>query len=379
LQQFFIFWWICTKKAFWGNTAFANDWQWVFGIPVCSGVAAAFASHQGVDALSVGSPIADGFLAALGAFVVTWILSFLVRLGNAPVVLFYAEQKRAETFEQEIRKTAVVLERDIGISEAVGYVAFREWNKSFKDVAGSSDVSGGPENDEVWQALADGVVPSWGKRDEYGVHEPIPASYWFANKVEWFSLLRGRERTQSNVSSFTGDQYTSVKTSRTAVENYWPEIGASGSRALSLLKITFGMGDGFSSSQRSNPYQYKRVLSFKLENRGPRTVTNCRVIIESTDNDSVADATATLLDGATIAPGQHIFVPLVVYGEPFEPDKSSGDSFACVANANARPLFDVGESVLVSLRATGVDTPPLHRKCRVWVSKEKRLQIANEW
>jgi len=88
IRRFFAFWWQCARTAFWGNAAFANDWQWVFGVPICSGIVTFLASQRGATELSTGYPIGDGFLAALGAFVVTWTVAFFVRLFNAPVALF---------------------------------------------------------------------------------------------------------------------------------------------------------------------------------------------------------------------------------------------------------------------------------------------------
>jgi hypothetical protein len=88
-----LLWWTCARRAFWGNTAFANDWQWVFGVPLCSAVVVWLSSKYQLSDLTTGSPIGDAFLAALAAFIVTWLVAFFVRLLNAPVVL-YDEQKR---------------------------------------------------------------------------------------------------------------------------------------------------------------------------------------------------------------------------------------------------------------------------------------------
>jgi hypothetical protein len=37
MRRFFRFWWLCAQRAFWGNTAFANDWQWLIGYPAIAG------------------------------------------------------------------------------------------------------------------------------------------------------------------------------------------------------------------------------------------------------------------------------------------------------------------------------------------------------
>lgn len=88
MGRFFSFWWLCARRAFWGNTAFANDWQWVFGIPVLAFGAGLLNSRYQVAELTTGSPIVDAFLAALAAFVVTWLAAFFVRMLNQPVVLY---------------------------------------------------------------------------------------------------------------------------------------------------------------------------------------------------------------------------------------------------------------------------------------------------
>jgi hypothetical protein len=97
MRRFLSFWWMCAKRAFWGNTAFANDWQWVFGVPVCSAVAAGLNNKLHLSELTTGSAIADVFLAALAAFIVTWLVAFLVRLLNAPVLLYDEQRRIAES------------------------------------------------------------------------------------------------------------------------------------------------------------------------------------------------------------------------------------------------------------------------------------------
>jgi hypothetical protein len=99
MRGFLDFWWICIRRAFWGNTAFANDWQWVFGVPAVSGVLGYLAANKGATDLGTGYPIADGVLTALGAFVVTWCVAFAVRVLNAPVVLYHEQKKRADALD----------------------------------------------------------------------------------------------------------------------------------------------------------------------------------------------------------------------------------------------------------------------------------------
>lgn len=106
MRKFFSFWWLCTRRAFWGNATFANDWQWVFGNPIVSTFGAAVgalipavAQRLGVVGLTTGIPTLDSFLGALAAFIVTWLVSFFSRLLNAPVLLFHQEKLRADALE----------------------------------------------------------------------------------------------------------------------------------------------------------------------------------------------------------------------------------------------------------------------------------------
>jgi hypothetical protein len=102
MRQFFKFWWLCVRTAFRGNTAFANDWQWLFGVPVCSGLAVFVARQQGISELSTGNVITDAVLAALGAFVVTWLVAFAVRVLNAPMILYNEEKRKADLVADRI-------------------------------------------------------------------------------------------------------------------------------------------------------------------------------------------------------------------------------------------------------------------------------------
>jgi hypothetical protein len=102
MRRFFSFWWLCLRTAFRGNSAFANDWQWLFGIPACSALYVLAAGKRDAPDLTTGYPIADAFLAALGAFAVTWLIAFAVRLANSPASLYYEEKRRADLAARRI-------------------------------------------------------------------------------------------------------------------------------------------------------------------------------------------------------------------------------------------------------------------------------------
>src|ERR1700730_8191400 len=102
--------------------------------------------------------------------------------------------------------------RDVGVDEAMAFLCFREWGKYFLDAAGSGKF--GSEYDMFLQAAADGLVPIWGKRENWGVHQLIPRDYWYQNRIDWFSLLKGDAKSESSTQSFQGDHYLSLMTSK---------------------------------------------------------------------------------------------------------------------------------------------------------------------
>jgi hypothetical protein len=390
MRQFFSFWWRCARLAARGNAPHANDWQWVFASPLWQSIGAVVGATIGgalksfwPDAPVIASDTWAGvFLGGLAGFVITWIVFFLIRFVSAPAAVFHAEKHRADDALKRLDalNSDGGSTRDAGIGEAVSYICFREWGHNFRAAAGSAHASGAKEYDELLQALADGQVPAWGKTNSYGVHEPIPVEYWFNNRIDWFSLLRNEPRTEPSNATFRGDAYTSLMTSRAAVERYWPAMGASGPRAISALRISFGMEDGNTSTAGSNLYQLRRTLSLKLENIGQKALSSCKLIVESSDAKSGITFPLVLREGITLAPGEHIFIPLVRYGEALEPHKfNCADSFATLVTPDEKPLFDVGESIQINLKVTGLDTPPHTAQCRTWISQEGRLQIQREW
>jgi hypothetical protein len=226
--------------------------------------------------------------------------------------LFYSENARADDALRKLDALSSDRDsaRDVGIGEAVGYICFREWGHNFLAATGSEHASGGKEYDELLQAFADGVVPVWGKRNSYGVHEPIPKEYWFINRIDWFSLLRNEPSTERNAISM-GEPYISLMTSRAAVERYWLAMGASGPRAISALRISFAADTVDWSSSTRNIHQVRRTISVKLENIGQKTLSGCKLIVESSDAKSGIKLPLILREGVTLAPGDYIFIPLV--------------------------------------------------------------------
>jgi hypothetical protein len=93
MLAFVKFWWQCARIAARGSAPFAKDWQWAFGNPTITAIGpsivagtAAIPKVGGFD-MAAAHPILGPLLIAAGAFVVTWLMAFLVRLVRAPVEL----------------------------------------------------------------------------------------------------------------------------------------------------------------------------------------------------------------------------------------------------------------------------------------------------
>ena len=86
------FWWKCVKLAHSESVEFANDWQWLFGVPIGAALLAWWANRYGYSDVSTGKPIVDGILAGAGAFAITYLVIFIPRLIRAPAFL-YGEQE----------------------------------------------------------------------------------------------------------------------------------------------------------------------------------------------------------------------------------------------------------------------------------------------
>jgi hypothetical protein len=102
MYSFFCFWWRCTRLAARSSAAFANNWMWLVGVPIVTAFSVYIAAQRRESALTTGNPALDGLLAGVTAFAVTWVISFVIRLLNAPVTFLVAEKNRANTFNDEV-------------------------------------------------------------------------------------------------------------------------------------------------------------------------------------------------------------------------------------------------------------------------------------
>jgi hypothetical protein len=167
----------------------------------------------------------------LGVWIATLVCAGLVSIIYIAIKLYrvsilakrISSADRVSQASPGVNRVTLRVARDIGLSEAVAYLCFRQWGKSFLDAAGSSEVDGAAEYDHFLQAAADGAIQIWGRREPYSVYEPIPNDYWFKNRIEWFSLLKGNPESESSRHAFSGDRYLSLMTSRALVEQHFAQ------------------------------------------------------------------------------------------------------------------------------------------------------------
>ena len=114
MQRFFKFWRRCAQNAFWGNAPFANDWQWLIGYPVVAVILAAvgyfYAELSGKIELTLTNGALGALIAALAAYVVTWLAAFVVRLLNQPVLLFDEQRRQIDTLLGKARSSTAEIE-----------------------------------------------------------------------------------------------------------------------------------------------------------------------------------------------------------------------------------------------------------------------------
>ncbi len=298
-----------------------------------------------------------------------WGLLAVCSFGFAAWRVWLYEHQKVTSLQAKLKLEGEP-ERDVSMDDAIGYVSLRNWNIGFSEAASSPFTDTAKDYDAVLQALADGKLPAWGKKASYGVQEPIPAEYWRTHRIDWFSLMRREPHTEKN-----GERYSELMTSRSAVERKWPPMGSPGS--ISSLGMAFASDGAHSRIGAGSIHNYEKILSIRLENIGSKALTNCKLVVESCDVETGMKFPITLADGISLPAGDHIFLALVKYGEARDPKYyDCADSFVTLMNNHA--LINVGESAVLTLRATGVDTPPRIAKCRTYVNNDGRVQIQRE-
>ena len=149
-----------------------------------------------------------------------WGALALLAFGFASYRLWNAQYDKVVSLEKQLSGNPN-FQRDVGLSEAIAFVCFREWGKNFLEATGGSPpVEATMAYERCLQAAADGIIPVWGKRERYSVYEPRPREYWFTNGFEWIDLLKGKASSEPHIGAFKGDSYSSLMTSKEAVASH---------------------------------------------------------------------------------------------------------------------------------------------------------------
>jgi hypothetical protein len=113
--------------------------------------------------------------------------------------------------------------RDITVGEAAAFLATGQWGRDFYKIVGEKGNIASRGYDALLQAAADGLIPIWGKRSEWGVYEPIQTGFWYKNRIEFLSLCKGDAQTEASDKAFSGHRYISLMTSRDQVSRLSPQ------------------------------------------------------------------------------------------------------------------------------------------------------------
>lgn len=126
---------------------------------------------------------------------------------------------KAQTERDDVHKKATTSRRDIGVGDAIAYMAFGMWGHTFEEAASSHDIDVAWAQRQFHQAAADGDVAVWGRPSDARLYTPIGKEYWLENKIEWFSLLKSSPHTEpANPRDLSQQRYIDLMTSRSDAE-----------------------------------------------------------------------------------------------------------------------------------------------------------------
>jgi hypothetical protein len=154
-----------------------------------------------------------------------------------------------------------------------------------------------------------------------------------------------------------------------------------GSMVKSALRMSVGERGRFTTSRRRNLYRLFRTLFLRIENIGnERSIQNIRIPILSIVPQDEYEGPWLLAEGLHIAAGAEEYIPFLAFGEPDTSNDrqyDSADTFIDVlTHSVVKPALPRDTPQYITVRATGVETPPCDFRCKVWVDKtEGRLRI----
>lgn len=133
------------------------------------------------------------------------------------------------------------------------------------------------------------------------------------------------------------------------------------------IRITVGENGPYFNTGGSGT-RIERTYNLKVENIGSKSLSGCTVKLKKNSPLVPYDEEGVLCDNLSIAGGDHVFLPLVIFGE-------HSDSFATSGTKTGRPYLDKGVEYKITVRATAMQSAPCDFKCKVWVDETGKLRI----
>lgn len=250
----------------------------------------------------------------------------------------------------------------------------RFWENRFP----RADLDKWQQNNEIkiWQAgcLWGGIEPSY----------PVP----FKNPAysKFSMLLNAAEAGELElVLKKPDDRFAHSIVSRKSLIDYANKrnikipkfLSSNAGDGTSIIRMTVGESGPYLDTGGSGPYAIRRTFNLMLENIDlSKPVSNCSVKILSVTPATDYEGPWLLEEGLSLAAGDHVFIPLVTYGEARDSNNyPCGDTFMTMGTADDYPLLDIGEKYTVTMRATAPETAFCEFQCRIWVDDSGRLRI----
>jgi len=147
-----------------------------------------------------------------------------------------------------------------------------------------------------------------------------------------------------------------------------------------ILALDVGNDGQYSTTNRIGLqlYSHNRTINLCVKNTSDtKTISGCKVqLLNISPREYVGPW--LLKEDINIAPGDHLFVPLVSYTEPDDITKTpAGDSFMVIQSTNkyGRPTPSADQEHVIKIRATAFESPPAELDAKIWVDSAGRMRI----
>ena len=143
------------------------------------------------------------------------------------------------------------------------------------------------------------------------------------------------------------------------------------------LQIKVGEGGRFCEVPKSSLYNLTRRLNIEISNvHKSKTISNCKVQITNIEPFCGYRGPWILRDGIVLTAGDQTYVPIAQYSEARDRSKyNCADTLIEICSQGKMPLLQVVTENLLTIRATGLDTPFCEIKCELWIDGAGWLRI----